>query len=311
MDFALSPEALASGYRLVAFERVGSTNAEATERARAGEAGPLWIVSGHQTLGRGRRGSAWQTEPGNLAASLLLRLDLPPATLATLGFVAGVALVEALEGVTSPSGGVPSPLAGKGGLRVSEGRMRGRGRPGEPSSVTASPCHLLPQGEKGNAAPFTLKLPNDVLLDGAKLAGILLETEETAEGRAVVIGIGVNVAHAPEGLPYPAASLRGYGFDLTAADLFGALSASWLSAFARWDGGRGFPAVREAWLARAQGLGAAITIRLPAGDVAGTFETLDGAGQLILRRQDGTPLPVAAGEVHFGKVATARQEAAA
>jgi BirA family biotin operon repressor/biotin-[acetyl-CoA-carboxylase] ligase len=72
MDFALAPQAAAAGYGLVAHETIGSTNTDAMERLRAGEAGPLWVASRRQSEGRGRRGSAWQSEAGNLAASLAL-----------------------------------------------------------------------------------------------------------------------------------------------------------------------------------------------------------------------------------------------
>ncbi|MBV9078886.1 MAG: biotin--[acetyl-CoA-carboxylase] ligase [Methylobacteriaceae bacterium] len=97
--FALSPDAAQAGYRLAAFETIGSTSTEASRLGRAGETGPLWIVSTHQTEGRGRQGRRWETPAGNLAASLLLTLDLPPARIATLGFVAGVAVTEALDEV--------------------------------------------------------------------------------------------------------------------------------------------------------------------------------------------------------------------
>jgi BirA family transcriptional regulator, biotin operon repressor / biotin---[acetyl-CoA-carboxylase] ligase len=92
MGFALSPRAKAAGYRLQALDTIDSTNAEAMRLGRAGEGGPLWVVSRHQSAGRGRRGRAWATPRGNLAATLLLTLDLPPVLTATLGFVAGLAL---------------------------------------------------------------------------------------------------------------------------------------------------------------------------------------------------------------------------
>ncbi|MCJ9704308.1 biotin--[acetyl-CoA-carboxylase] ligase, partial [Bradyrhizobium sp. SHOUNA76] len=55
MAFALGPRASAAGYKLAAFERIGSTNTEAIEQARAGERGPIWFVTSEQTAGRGRR----------------------------------------------------------------------------------------------------------------------------------------------------------------------------------------------------------------------------------------------------------------
>src|SRR5258707_932621 len=99
MTFDLSARAREAGYHLEFFDTIGSTSATALSRVAAGVTGPVWITALHQSAGRGRRGNAWQTPPGNLAASLLLTTDASPATLATLGFVAGLALCRALDAV--------------------------------------------------------------------------------------------------------------------------------------------------------------------------------------------------------------------
>ncbi|NNM72339.1 biotin--[acetyl-CoA-carboxylase] ligase [Enterovirga aerilata] len=306
MAFALAPEAAASGYGLVAHETIGSTNVDAMARLHAGAPAPFWVVSRHQNQGRGRRGAAWETQAGNLAASLALTTRAEPAVVATLGFVAGLALVRALDAVCA----LPSPLAGEGGPGVSRGRMRGEDGAGDPSSVVPSGRHLLPQGEK-EGRRFRLKWPNDVLADGAKLAGILLETETLGEARAVVIGIGVNVAHSPKGLPYPVASLRSLGHAVGPEELFTRLSAEWVETAGIWDEGRDFDAIRDLWLARAAGLGEPIFVRSGTIVTSGTFETIDGHGQLVLRTAEGEIRTISAGEVHFGTAATARPEVAA
>ena len=76
MVFALGARAAAGGARLAAFDSIGSTNAEALQRARAGERGPLWLVTDRQTAGRGRRQRAWISPPGNLAATVVETLDV-------------------------------------------------------------------------------------------------------------------------------------------------------------------------------------------------------------------------------------------
>ena len=76
----------------IAFEALGSTNAEALARARAGERGPLWITAQSQSAGRGRRGSTWVSAPGNLYASLLLSEPSAPECAPQLSFVAALAL---------------------------------------------------------------------------------------------------------------------------------------------------------------------------------------------------------------------------
>ena len=79
-----------------------STNAEARRRAEAGEVGPVWISAGVQTAGRGRRGRAWSTEPGNLAATLLTQTDRPPAEAAQLSFVAALAACDLADTCLGP-----------------------------------------------------------------------------------------------------------------------------------------------------------------------------------------------------------------
>src|SRR3954447_2414171 len=165
MAFALGPRATSAGYRLAAFDHIGSTNAEAMVRARDGERGPIWFVTSEQTAGRGRRHRPWIAPRGNLASSILEVIDGSPAAAATLGFAAGLALDAALK-----------KASGEAALR-SAGSDQTR---------------------------FSLKWPNDVLAGQHKLAGILLEAEAVRERLAVVVGIGTNVIAAPQGTPTPA-----------------------------------------------------------------------------------------------------------
>jgi BirA family biotin operon repressor/biotin-[acetyl-CoA-carboxylase] ligase len=85
-----------------AHEELDSTNAEARRRAEAGEGGPVWIIATRQTAGRGRRGRAWLTETGNLAATLLTTTDAPPAEAAQLSFVAALAAADLAETCLGP-----------------------------------------------------------------------------------------------------------------------------------------------------------------------------------------------------------------
>jgi BirA family biotin operon repressor/biotin-[acetyl-CoA-carboxylase] ligase len=96
MAFSLGSRARSAGYRLAAFDSIGSTNAEALARARAGERGPIWFVTSEQTAGRGRRHRPWIAPRGNLAASVLEVIEISPAIAATLSFAAGLALESAL-----------------------------------------------------------------------------------------------------------------------------------------------------------------------------------------------------------------------
>jgi len=286
MAFVLGPTAERAGYRVRSFETLDSTNLEAMRLGRAGERGPLWVVSTHQGAGRGRRGRAWSTPRGNLAASLLRVSSLSPARAATLGFVAGLALERALRSVAPGANFFAAGLDG-GTVDVDavldDRRVRASRKP----------------------MRFALKWPNDVLADGAKLAGILLESELVDDGsRVVVVGIGVNVVAAPSDAPYPATSLKALGFAVKAEALFQALSESWVEMESVWDEGRGMARLRELWLASATGLGAPIAVEIGGAVTRGVFETIDDAGQLVLRKPDGSRQAIAAGEVHFGTAAT-------
>ena len=265
MTFALGPGATSAGYRLAAFDQIGSTNAEAMARARDGERGPIWFVTPEQTAGRGRRQRAWIAPRGNLASSVLEVMDIQPAIAATLGFAAGLALESALQR-----------------LSVEANLRRG-----------------------SDPRKFTLKWPNDLVTGGQKLAGILLEAEAVAGNRlAVVVGIGTNVIAAPEGTPTPATSLAALGVHIGAEELFAALSDAWVEFRGIWDNGRGFAEIRRLWLARAAGLGERIAIQTGSTTIAGIFDTIDEAGCLIVRTTEGKLLPIAAGEVYFGAAAS-------
>src|SRR5215470_13821568 len=97
----LEPKASAAGVRLVTHDVLGSTNAEALRLARSGERGPLWVVARRQTAGRGRRGRAWISDPGNLYASLLLSAPGPAEHWPQLSFVAALAIHDAVVQVAA------------------------------------------------------------------------------------------------------------------------------------------------------------------------------------------------------------------
>lgn len=267
MNISLGRRAAAAGYKLATFDKTGSTNSEAMQRAREGERGPMWFVTTEQTAGRGRRQRAWIAPRGNLASSILEVMDVTPAVAATLGFAAGLSLEAAVRAVSV------------------EAALRAGGV---------------------DPFKFGLKWPNDVLAGGKKLTGILLEAEAVPGGLAIVVGIGTNVIAAPEGTPTPATSLHALGIQVGAEELFRALSDAWVEFRAIWDNGRGFAEIRKRWLERAAGLGEKVAIHAGAETIEGIFDTIDEAGCLVVRTAEGRRLPVAAGEVYFGSAASVR-----
>lgn len=237
-------------FRLVRYDRLGSTNDEAKSLARAGSAEGTLVWADEQTAGRGRRGRAWVSPPGNLYMSLVLRPEGSAAAAAQLGFVAALGLGEAITELAGP------------------------------------------------ALELRYKWPNDLLADGRKLAGILLESETSANDQVdfVVLGIGANLASAPSGVEYPATSLAEQGFPgVTPPLLLEAFARHFDEWVQRWRF-EGFAPIRAAWLMRASGIGEAIRVRLERNTLLGRFHDLDNDGALLLDGTEGRRR-IAAGEV--------------
>jgi BirA family biotin operon repressor/biotin-[acetyl-CoA-carboxylase] ligase len=166
--------------------------------------------------------------------------------------------------------------------------------------VTGLAAHDAAAALLGEGRGLALKWPNDLLLDGAKLAGILLEAQAVGSGRvlAVAIGCGVNVATSPEGTPYPATHLMAHSPAADRGSLFEALSAAMAARLAQWDHGQGFAAIRRDWLDRAAGLGREVRLRLPGAERAGRFTGLDEHGRIQLETSSGIEI-LDAGDLFF------------
>lgn len=212
---------------------------------------------------------------GNLYASTIVRLRPTDPPAATLALVAAVAVEEVASLYCHPGGG--RGLAGKAVV------------PERGANQFAS-SQLGPGLRRGG---LLLKWPNDLLLDGAKLSGILLERADDA----VVIGIGVNLAHYPTDTDRLATSLAAHGFAVEPAPFLDILAESFARWLVRWRG-EGIAPIRDRWVERAHPAGTALTARLPDGtSIDGLFERLDTDGALILRLADGTRRVIHAGDV--------------
>ena len=142
----------------------------------------------------------------------------------------------------------------------------------------------------GNFKP-QLKWPNDVLIDGQKVAGILLE--QTEDNR-LIIGIGVNVATCPPAdmTLYPTTHLNG---QITLSELQGSILAALADSIATLKT-QGFETIRQQWLAYAVGLGDTVRVCLPHQEMIGTFNSLNPQGELVLKTPAGT-VQISAGDV--------------
>jgi len=147
---------------------------------------------------------------------------------------------------------------------------------------------------------ISCKWPNDILLNGKKVAGLLLETESPGKQLdALIVGIGVNVASHPEGTEFPATSLRYEQFSSTVEETLAGFCKSFLNWTHRWLE-EGFTPVRKNWLWRAKGMGEEITVRLANDTLHGRFKDIDETGALILQTDSGNKV-IHSGDVFFGE----------
>jgi BirA family biotin operon repressor/biotin-[acetyl-CoA-carboxylase] ligase len=242
---------LPAGWRLEAFDSLGSTSDEARRLARVGAAHGTVVWANEQTAGRGRSGRSWASPRGNLYASILLRPERPMPELAPLSLLGGLAVAEALD------------------------RWLGTDR-------------------------VRLKWPNDALIDGRKIAGVLVETdrEPGRENPFAVLGCGVNLVHAPAGTSLPATCLAELGGAARPEDVLPVLIdrlGVWLAA---WQA-EGLSPVLMAWQARAFGLGEPLVLHLGGAKHRGRFVGLDETGGLVLEQADGSRRSFAVGEPDF------------
>ncbi len=265
--------------RLLMLEEVDSTQDEARRQFLAGTNGPLWVLARRQTCGRGRSGRQWISPPGNLHLSLLFRPE------AELRRWPELSLLAAL-------------VAHKATARL-----------------------LVQAGRRNLRDALSLKWPNDLLLHGRKLGGILLETVEDATGRqgaapmpdvpgahetsagargrrALVIGWGLNLKHAPapEQARWPAVSLAEEGLALEPGLMFEVLRDTFWRWYQVWQS-FGPKNMREAWLKRAHGLGGMVRLRHGEEILQGRFADIGPAGELVLHMPEGERRMFHAGEI--------------
>jgi BirA family biotin operon repressor/biotin-[acetyl-CoA-carboxylase] ligase len=158
-------------------------------------------------------------------------------------------------------------------------------------------CHSLAPG-----VHLTLKWPNDLLADGRKLGGLLLESEARHDSLAVVLGFGLNLASAPAGMSFPATSLTALGLTVSPEAAFTALTDAWDRNLELWRS-QGFGEIRRRWLLHAEGIGQPASVVIGDRQESGIFETLDEQGRLVLRLPDGGARFISAGDVYFGDAA--------
>jgi BirA family biotin operon repressor/biotin-[acetyl-CoA-carboxylase] ligase len=239
-----------AGWSVITLEAVGSTNDEAMARAEAGATEGTVIRALRQEAGRGRRGRGWDSPPGNVYSSTILRPPVPPAEAAQLSFVTALAVADMAASLIDPK-------------------------------------HQV-----------AIKWPNDVLVDDAKISGILLESAVGEGGRVahVVIGVGINVISAPPATRYGAVCLSALGSTAPADTVFEAYIGALARRYGEWRSG-GFAATRLEWLRRAAWLDRDIEVSLGETALRGRFVDLDEQGALLLQTADGGARRITAGDI--------------
>lgn len=237
------------GRQIVHRASLGSTMDLLDEFARAGAAEGLVVRTDAQTAGRGRGGRTWESPPGGVYCSVLLRPNLRADQIGALSLVVGVAIAEALE------------------------------------QLTPVRCQL--------------RWPNDVLVGGQKIAGVLIQSRLGTELIDFVnVGIGIDVAQPLTTLPPVATTLHVAANDESIAvdHVFAAL----LERLERWYtlfvDAAGRPSLDQ-WRARAAYLGTTVSVRGSSGDVTGVMQGIDDAGRLLLLMSDGNTRPVIQGDL--------------
>jgi BirA family biotin operon repressor/biotin-[acetyl-CoA-carboxylase] ligase len=270
----LDPSVAEAGVRLVALATVGSTNEEARARSGSGERSPLWITAEAQTAGRGRLDRSWNSPPGNLYASLLLRDPSPLERAPELAFVAVLALRDAI--VTEAAALAPQlQFKWPNDLLLAGEKCAG----------------ILIEGEVGPGRGLTAVI--GIGVNCAHHPPVVPEqpTDDSKPAASHAAPFG------GAGVLFPATDLRAHGANVTAQQLFTRLSATMSARLAQWDRGQGFTAILGDWLTGATGLGEPIRIRQDGNEKSGRFVGLDQAGRLVLEYAGGRLEKISAGDV--------------
>ena len=158
--------------------------------------------------------------------------------------------------------------------------------------------------EAGSDVDVALKWPNDVLLNGAKVGGILLETHSTGDSinsMSVAIGIGLNVAdHPTEALNYPTTDFAAHGIQISAAKAFELLNIAFDKYLSLWQGERGFGIIKQCWLDFGPPLGQVLSVNTGRDVITGSFAGLEERGGLMLALPNGRQQTLLAGDVIVG-----------
>lgn len=276
------------GFHIHHYKEVSSTNKEALDLIDRGISNETVIIADKQTEGRGRTGKSWISPEGNFYASLVINLfnDYLNESQLSVSFQR-VTLESRKKEEWIPV--LDTGMTEKGLVN----KIADVSKLTELTFVTA-----LAVGNTIlsfiNGLNLQYKWPNDVLIDGKKISGILLEKKSNLSW--LVIGIGINVNHAP--LP-GTTCISNYGESVSHMDLLKELITNFNKLRKQWlfDG---FYAIREIWLKKAFKMNEQISVKLADKLYEGIFADIDKSGKLVLQQKDGSLIYFDAGELFIG-----------
>lgn len=268
------------GFHIHHYKEVSSTNKEALDLIDKGISNETVIIADKQTEGRGRTGKSWISPEGNLYASLIINQEKDVSKLTELTFVTALAVGNTLLSLNF--------LNNQTHCGVIPVRDTGFSSGSQCKSTGMTRDQFI------NDLNLQHKWPNDVLIDGKKISGILLEKKSNSNW--LIIGIGINVNHAP--LP-GTTCISNYGGSVSNIDLLKKLIINFNKLRKQWlfDG---FHAIREMWLKKAFKMNEQISVKLVDKLYEGIFADIDKSGKLVLQQKDGSLIYFDAGELFIG-----------
>jgi len=262
-------------YKLLVFDEIDSTSSEAIRIAGKDKPDIGYIIlAKSQTKARGRSGKSWQSTSGNLHVSLLIKPDKELELLPQLSFVTALSVYDSIDSLCHSHSSqchsrFPLCHSRESGnlekfLKEMDSRLCGNDIRNENDAVQ-------------------LKWPNDVLINGRKIAGILLESVKVEDDYYLIIGIGINITYRPDNIDQPTTSLISENLPIiTPQALLEILVENFEKYYQIWDN-EGFTFIREKWLEHAYKLHENISVKHQNDIVTGIFKDIDNTGRIILQ----------------------------
>ena len=268
-------------FKLIVFDKIDSTSSEAMRIAQNARVDSNYaVLAKSQTKGRGRSSKNWQSRTGNLHVSLLIKPDKELELLPQLSFVTALAVYDSIALLTISSRGLTTVSSGK-------------------SATDCAASRLLDTVVKPQNGSVQLKWPNDVLINGRKIAGILLESVKVVNNYYLIIGIGINVTYHPDDIDQPTTSLMSENLPpIELQALLKILIENFEKYYQIWDN-NGFPFIREKWLEHAYKLHESISVKHQNNIVIGLFKDIDSTGRMILQLPSKKIISFSTAELSF------------